>query len=358
MSERITPKDNFDDVSVKVDAAKLKKYQEENYRLKTLLKEAKLKSDMANAERENELLRQADEIVRLKTENTDLKALLREKETESKELTHKLVTFQKALKTQIRSKSASAKDDIIQEIEQIDDPYALVVINKLMFGPQLPQGPQILQNTSQNTQSFKTELESAKYQIEQEHKQTLRKLTLLNEEAHKELKTLKEQNAFLLSQLDFAEKQLETKGVKPDFGHTKKENTALKSEICRIFQLGPDDDVIDCLVKIERGYQYVPMMQETLEQVYTILTENDVLPVMCTSKNQMIEILENWAANLNDYQNLVKTLFEVMGITNPNFKSRTYLVESIRKLISTRQFDGTESEPSVRSQESPSKVKA
>ena len=47
----------------------------------------------------------------------------------------------------------------------------------------------------------------------------------------------------------------------------------------------------------------------------------------------MIEIIENWATNLKDYQSLVHNLFDILGIDDDSLKNRTFLLESIKELV-------------------------
>ena len=324
MSDRISSKEAFEDSS-RVEQSKLKKYQEENHRLKTILKESKLKFETGNIEKESELMRQASEIIKLKNENHELFNKSKIQELEKKELCQKILVFQLALKNQIKSKTQS-KEELMQEIDQVEDAYALVVINKLLFGNDKKQD-------CENDNKKKVESERIQNLLDLENKKTIMKLSSIKTNNEQEIQTLKSQNDFLLTQLEFAEKQLVAVGVKPDYNHENFESIDLKNALCDIFGFSADEDILEALHKIERGYQYVPVMQEILERVFLIITDNQFLPAMCNSKNQMIEILENWAGNLVDYQHLVKTLFEIMGITESALKNRTYLVESIKKMV-------------------------
>lgn len=146
-------------------------------------------------------------------------------------------------------------------------------------------------------------------------------------EVLKEVSSLKQQNEFLLSQLNYTQRK--AKLVKDD-GFDPYQQL---QEVCSILGIQDESNLRESLLKIKKVFDSVPQLQELVERIFQIATEDSCIPVRCDSKEQLIEIIENWAANLKDYQSLVLSLFEILGIEDDTMKNRTFLLESIKELV-------------------------
>ena len=315
------------------------KLKEENYNLRSSLKDLQIKMNIIAKSRDQEVQEIQGKLDRAFGEMNSLKAYAEDCENKNTYLQKKLDLFEGTLKGQIKNHSQS-KDDLLEEIEQIEDPFALVIINKLLFNSGIWTNEPTDRRYTKSSFKSAPENEMVKRSEQTKLQNRLNHLQHDFKDLSVEVSTLKTQNQFLLKQLEFAEKQLVSKGVKSSFGKSdlgNKFNTEL--QICSMFGIQDESRMIDSLLKIQRAYQYVPVMQETLEQIFSIVTDNHFMPVNCNSTTQLVEVLENWVDNLKDYQNLVTQLFDILNVQEENLKNRTHLITSIKELAmsSTRR---------------------
>jgi hypothetical protein len=309
----------------------LLKLKEENYNLRTSLKDLQIKLSLASRAKDQEILDLQARLEKCQLEVINTKSFANKCEEKSEYLSKKLDLFESALKSQIKNQSQS-KDDLLEEIDQIEDPFALVIINKLLLNRGVWNSAVSERKTKSSFKSSpETELLREK-QFEQLQHKSMR-LQQEFRDISNENSTLRTQNHFLLKQLEFAEKQLISKGLKPTYGNSAdRDYMDTEYQICQIFGIEDESRLIESLKKIEKAYHYVPVMQEALEQVFAVVTQNSFMPVKCSSTSQLVEILENWVDNLSDYQNLVTQLFDVLNIQEENLKNRTHLITSIKEL--------------------------
>lgn len=309
----------------------LLKLKEENYNLRTSLKDLQIKLSLASRAKDQEIAELTAKLEKFHLEMADLESFASKCEEKNEYLTKKLDLFESTLKSQIKH-HAQSKDDLLEEIDQIEDPFALVIINKLLLNAGVWNSDVSERKTRT---SFKSTPENELVRGKQYEKLN-HKLLRLQQDCRNlsgENSTLKTQNHFLLKQLEFAEKQLISKGIRPAYSSSNNQNCAdTEYQICQIFGIDDESRLIDSLKKIEKAYHYVPVMQETLEYVFAIVTQNSFMPVKCTSSSQLVEILENWVDNLRDYQNLVTQLFDILNIQEESLKNRTHLITSIKEL--------------------------
>jgi hypothetical protein len=78
---------------------------------------------------------------------------------------------------------------------------------------------------------------------------------------------------------------------------------------------------------IEEAYQLLPSLQATVESIFKTVYEGDVLDAAASlnSYDDLAQAIDNWAANLQDYKNLVDGLIEILEIQDEN-KSVSYIV--------------------------------
>ena len=281
------------------------KLREENYNLRISLKEAQNKINEEISKREDDykkFIRQIDEI---KSENHSLNTYLKRSEEMTNSLKQKVKLYEIALKEQIKGK-ANAREEAIMEVDKIEDPIALVIINKLLFSEK---------ESNKNISSNEKQMRNQRFSVRES-----------------DSSTLKTQNAFLLKQLEFAEKQLKKNETNVNFSY-KNKNLEFENYIIEIFGLPINTDVVNALEKIAKAYSYFPVIQETLESCLQIITQNKFIPTQVNSLTEINEILEGWSENLGDYQELVDQLFGILQINDDELKNRKNLILSIKKLI-------------------------
>lgn len=290
------------------------KILKENRILKSSLKELHLKQKNKEISKKNEINSIKKRLEKLLLKNKEIKRYNNTLEEEIESLKKNNKILQTAVKNKIRDKESN--EEIMDNLEKINDPEAIVLINKLLENLKRKEN-----NSSHSQKSNNKEIK--KYTRKIKH------LEFEKKEYLQQLDTIKTQNDFLINQLNFAQKKLTKSNKKTN----PTDPDELIYKICQIFGIKDENKLEKDLLKIKKAYQYLPSLQETVERIYTIITEESCIPMICTSNTQLVEIIENWASNLTDYQNLVRQLFEVLQISDEALKNRTYLIESIKELV-------------------------
>lgn len=292
------------------------KILKENRILKSSLKELHLKEKNREISKKNEVNSIKKRLDRLLLNNKEIKRYNSTLEEEIDSLKQNNKILQNALKNKIRDKESN--EEIMDNLEKINDPEAIVLINKLLENLKIKEN-----NNSSYFHQKNDNKEIKKFNRKIKH------LEFEKKEYLQQLDTMKTQNDFLVNQLNFAQKKLTKSNKKTNVT----DSDEIVYKICEIFGITDERKIEKDLLKIKKAYEYLPSLQETVERIYTIITEESCIPMICTSNTQLVEIIENWASNLTDYQNLVHQLFEVLQINDEALKNRTYLIESIKELV-------------------------
>ena len=94
---------------------------------------------------------------------------------------------------------------------------------------------------------------------------------------------LKTQNDFLLNQLDYSERKA---GIRNNLGaQGAGEYKAKIRQICDIFRIEDESMLLDSIKTIEVAYQFLPSLQVTVENVFKIVTEENIFDTPINSYN-------------------------------------------------------------------------
>ena len=320
--------------------------QKENVNLRSSLKELQQKMNLL-ANNEND---EGYQQIRLKEKNEKIQQLTQYTNALEEELEgcQKNLNFmQDALKQQIVGYSDDF-DELVGELDQIEDPYAIVIINKLLTSNSRINRT----NKTSFTSKFDDAENTGVNKAFQDYQKKVKKLLYEKKQMMAENDTLKTQNDFLTNQLNFVQKKLAHSNKKAYSMNTLPPNSDdLQSAICVMFGIRDSSKLIENLKRIQKAFEFLPTLQKTVEQIYQIVCDRSCIPVVCNSHDQLIEIIENWASNLNDYQDLVSELFNILKINEEDQKNRTHLIQSIRKLAcdssSINNYDHNEKGPEV-----------
>lgn len=131
---------------------------------------------------------------------------------------------------------------------------------------------------------------------------------------------LKTQNEFCLGEMEHCQrlndklkKQLEKSTGKPQEANAavpSPDSDQILDSILSILKLSDKSTLINSITAIEQAYQYLPSLQTTTEDLYTIVTKNNIFNSNINSYNDLSSCVENWALNLHDYKNLVDGLLD------------------------------------------------
>ena len=86
---------------------------------------------------------------------------------------------------------------------------------------------------------------------------------------------------------------------------------------------------------IEEAYQLLPSLQSTVESIFKIVYEGDVLDaasnlnsydVFIKLTKDLSSAVENWSANLQDYKHLVDGLIDILDIEEDENRTVNYIV--------------------------------
>ena len=85
---------------------------------------------------------------------------------------------------------------------------------------------------------------------------------------------------------------------------------------------------------IEEAYQLLPSLQRTVESTFKIVYEGnifdtplnsyDVLYILHTK--DLVDAIENWSTNLQDYKSLVDGLLDILEVYEDENKTVSYIV--------------------------------
>ena len=308
------------------------KLQRENHKLRTSLKDLQNKMMAMTSTKDNEDSDVHKRLQEYKDKMNHMSQYVAGLETELESCQKNLSFLQDVLKQQIVG-GIESTEELLAELDKVEDPFAIVLINRIINTYNKKEG------SSKN--SFKTRQHSGKdkdaglYRALEDYQKRAKKLELENKALNEEIETFRTQNDFLVNQLDFAQKQLEYKSRRSHNSASSQPDTIV-AQICEIFGIRDQERILESVEKILVAYQYLPSLQNTIEKIYTIVTEKSCVQVECTSNEQLVEIIDNWASNLQDYQNLVVELFDVMNIKKEDHKNRTHLIHSIKQMMEER----------------------
>jgi chromosome segregation ATPase len=111
--------------------------------------------------------------------------------------------------------------------------------------------------------------------------------------------------------------------------------------VLKILKIDDKSTLVNSITAIEQAYQYLPSLQSTTEDLYTIVTKNNIFNSNINSYNDLSSCVENWALNLHDYKNLVDGLLETLEISDEQDKTINFILENVKILISREQASRT-----------------
>jgi len=130
---------------------------------------------------------------------------------------------------------------------------------------------------------------------------------------------LKTQNTFCIGELEHYQRQndklqnqvnlLSTQKIKD--GENPQELLHYEEQVkavCQILKIEDEHNLVNNVQAIEKAYQYLPSLQGTIEELFKIVTKNNIFNSQIESYNDINSCIENWALNLQDYKNLVEGL--------------------------------------------------
>lgn len=323
------------------DILKLKR---ENKQLKSSLKELQAKITELSSANEIDESSAQKKLHELKEHNNHLKQYVSGLECELESCQKNVHFLQDVLKQQIVG-GLESTEELLAELDKVEDPFAIVLINRIINTYNKPQN---MNKTSfKSRQTSNPEQEASVYKALEDSQKRVKRLELDKKTMIGEIDVLKTQNDVLTKQLEFAQRRFEPRDRKSYTSASSQAETVL-SQVCEVFGIRDQNNMLECVEKIYTAYQFLPSLQNTVEAIYTIVAEKSCMPVECNSNEQLVEVIENWASNLVDYQNLVVDLFDVMKISGEDQKNRTHILQSIKHLMDDRSdienmvIDGSE----------------
>lgn len=308
------------------------KLMRENQNLRSSLKELQQKMTAMTSSKDARDRPDQKKVQEYKDKHKNMSKYIETLETELESCQKNLDFMQDVLKKQIVG-GLESTEELLKELDKVDDPFAIVLINRIINTYNKKDGSN--KGTFRMRQTSNGESEHSVYKALEDSQKRVKRLELENKALITEIETSKSQNDFLLNQLSFTQKKLEERDRRSHHSNGSEADSIL-SQICEIFGIRDQDRILECVNKICKAYEYLPSLQTTIENIFTIVTEKSCIQVEVNSNEQLVEIIDIWSSNLVDYQNLVVELFEVMNIRSEDKKHRTHLIHSIKQLMEDR----------------------
>lgn len=150
---------------------------------------------------------------------------------------------------------------------------------------------------------------------------------------------LKTQNDFCIGELEHYQRQNDKLQNQLNLLNNSEDKKSflvyeeMVKDVCKILKIKQESELINTVKAMEQAYAYLPSMQTTIEELFKIVTKNNIFNSSIDSYNDVNSCIENWALNLQDYKNLVEGLLDVLGINEEQDKTINFILENIRILI-------------------------
>ena len=305
----------------KQNTSELQRLHQENKNLKSSLKEMQRKLTAMVNSTENAEKRLKNQQLTQEREAEKHRKYVSALEEDLESCKNSLDYLQDVLKNQISGKMDST-EELVSELEKVEDPFAIVLINRIIN----------TYNRRSGKSSFKSRYDNNEQSLQkalEDYQKKVRRLAGDKKTLKEEIEILKSQNDFLTNQLDFSNKK-----VVQEKKRAKLYGTEVGIEkVYDILGISEDENLLEGLERIRDAFTLLPDLQQTVEEIFTIVTKKSVMPVDCDSNEQLVAVIHNWSSNLADYQNLVFELFDILKIDTEDEKNRTHLLKSIREVI-------------------------
>ena len=106
-------------------------------------------------------------------------------------------------------------------------------------------------------------------------------------------------------------------------------------EVCQVLKISDKFNLVKSVKAIEQAYQYLPQLQSTTEELYKIISKNNIFNSEISSYEDLTVSVDNWAINLQDYKAQVDGLLNALDINDEEEKTINYIIEQVQQLKRT-----------------------
>lgn len=106
-------------------------------------------------------------------------------------------------------------------------------------------------------------------------------------------------------------------------------------EVCQVLKIPDKFSLVKSVKAIEQAYQYLPSLQSTTEELYKIVSKNNIFNTEISSYEDLTVSVDNWAVNLQDYKTQVDGLLNALDINDEQEKTINYIIENVQELKKT-----------------------